>query len=138
MTMTSSVTGAIVPRVVQFTLDANAPPNLIRGYSAGEILIGSQHVTRSCIVTAQRLVTEWAPANFSELSVGHLEAIFALEPDVVLLGTGPTQRFPAAPLRAAFAARRIGLEAMALGAACRTFNVLVQEERRVAAALFLS
>jgi uncharacterized protein len=124
--------------VVQFTLDAGAPPNLIRGYSVAEILIGSQRVTRSCIVTAQQLVTEWAPASFAELSLDHLAAIFALEPDVVLLGTGPTQRFPDAPLRGVFAARRIGLEVMELGAACRTFNVLVQEERRVAAALFLS
>ena len=64
-------------------------------------------------------------------------AIFALAPELVLLGTGPTQQFASAQVRAAFAQRRVGIEVMQLGAACRTFNVLVQEERRVAAALFL-
>jgi len=54
-----------------------------------------------------------------------------------VLGTGPTQQFPSAEIRAQLAQRGVGLEAMQLGAACRTFNVLVQEERRVAAALFL-
>jgi uncharacterized protein len=57
---------------------------------------------------------------------------------LVLLGTGPTQRFPPMEIRAALTSRGVGLEVMDLGAACRTYNVLVQEERRVAAALFLS
>jgi uncharacterized protein len=69
--------------------------------------------------------------------VNHLEPIFKLQPELVLLGTGARQRFAAAAIRAAFTARKIGLEAMDLGAACRTFNILVQEDRRVAAALFL-
>lgn len=124
--------------MVKFTLDAGAPANLIRGYSSTGILIGTEHVTRSCLVTAQRLIKDFEPASFAELGIAHLESIFALEPEVVLLGTGPVQRFPSAALRAAFGARRVGLEVMELGAACRTFNVLVQEERRVAAALFLS
>jgi len=65
-----------------------------------------------------------------------IEPLLALQPELVLLGTGPTQRFPSAALRSAFTARGVGLEAMDLGAACRTFNILVQEERRVAAVLF--
>ncbi len=64
--------------------------------------------------------------------------IFALQPDVVLLGTGAKQMFPAGAIRQAFAARKVGLEVMDLGAACRTYNILVQEERRVAAVLFPS
>ena len=123
--------------MVKFTLEANSGANLIRGYSDTEVRIGTTRVTRSCIVAAHSLITDWEPAHFAELAIAHLEVIFALDPEVVLLGTGPTQRFPAAELRTAFAARRIGLEAMDLGAACRTFNVLIQEERRAAAALFL-
>jgi len=61
-----------------------------------------------------------------------------LKPELVLLGTGSTQRFPPGAIRAALTACGVGLEVMDLGAACRTFNVLVQEERQVAAALFLS
>ncbi len=99
--------------------------------------IGDERVQRSCLVTAHRLITDWPPATFAELTAPHLEAIFALDPELVLLGTGPTQRFATAAVRSEFARRRVGLEVMQLGAACRTFNVLIQEERRVLAALFL-
>ena len=109
----------------------------MRSYSATELRIGEQRVQRSCLVTAERLITDWPPASFEELAPAHLEAIFALGPELVLLGTGPAQRFASAAVRAEFARRSVGLEVMQLGAACRTFNVLVQEERRVLAALFL-
>jgi uncharacterized protein len=100
--------------------------------------VGEHRLHASCIVTADTLISEWAPASFTELTVAHLEQILALKPEVVLLGTGPTQRFPPAAIRAELTARGVGLEVMDLGAACRTFNILVQEERQVAAALFLS
>jgi uncharacterized protein len=122
---------------VKFTLEPPSQANLIRSYSETELRVGEQRIARSCIVTAQRLITEWEPGAFADLTTAHLETIFALAPEVVLIGTGPTQRFASAAVRAAFAQRRIGLEVMQLGAACRTFNVLVQEERRVVAALFL-
>jgi uncharacterized protein len=122
---------------VKFTLDNAAGAHLIRSYSDTEIRIGDQVLVRSCIVTADRLVSEFTPQSFAELAPEHLAVLFELAPELVLLGTGPTQRFASAPVRAAFASRGIGVEAMQLGAACRTYNVLVQEERRVAAALFL-
>ncbi len=65
------------------------------------------------------------------------EELFALAPEVVVLSTGATQRFPRAALRAEFATRKIGMEVMEIGAACRTYNVLVGEERRVLAAVLL-
>ena len=122
---------------MKFTLEPPSQANLIRSYSAAELRIAGQCIARSCIVTAERLITEWEPGTFDALTTAHLETIFALAPEVVLIGTGPTQCFASAAVRGAFAQRRIGLEVMQLGAACRTFNVLVQEERRVAAALFL-
>jgi uncharacterized protein len=134
--MTISRTGRY-GTAVKFTLEPPSHANLIRGYSETELRIGQQRLTRSCIVTAARLITDWEPATFADLTPAHLETIFALEPELVLLGTGPTQRFATAEVRAAFTQRHVGLEVMQLGAACRTFNVLLQEERRVAAALFL-
>ena len=122
---------------MKFTLDTGDSANLIRGYSATGIRVGDQEIHGSCIVTADRFLN-WEPTSFAELRMEHLEKIFGLAPDVVLLGTGMTQRFAPPEIRAAFAARKIGLEAIDLGATCRTFNILVQEERRVAAALFLS
>jgi len=123
---------------MKFTLEGNLRANLIRGYSPREIRIGDQHLTASCIVSADTLIADWEPRSFAELQPAHLERILALQPEVVLLGTGPAQLFPPAAIRATLTARGVGLEVMNLGAACRTFNILVQEERRVAAGLFLS
>lgn len=122
---------------MKFTLEPGVRANLIRGYSESEVRIGEHSVRGSCIVTADTLITQWEPQSFAELKAAHLEAILALGPELVVLGTGPTQQFPSAEMRALLGARGVGLEAMQIGAACRTFNVLVQEERRVAAGLFL-
>jgi len=122
---------------MRFTLEPGGGSNLIRGYTASEVRIGTHSVAVSCIVTADTLITDWQPQSFAELTAAHCEALLALEPELVLLGTGPVQRFPPAQIRALLAGRGVGLEAMQLGAACRTFNVLVQEGRRVVAGLFL-
>jgi len=122
---------------MKLTLEANTQLNLIRSYSATEVRVGELRLHSSCIITADTVIADWEPRSLEKLSAAHLEKLFALRPEVVLLGTGHTQRFPPAAIRAAFAEHRIGLEAMDLGAACRTFNVLVQEDRRVAAALLL-
>lgn len=114
---------------MQMTLDADSRVNLIRSYAPREIRIGERAFRDSLLVTADKLIEAWDPQNF--------EAVFALKPDVVLLGRGEVQQFPPAAVRAAFASRRIALEPMTLGAACRTFNILVQEGRRVAAALVI-
>ena len=122
---------------MKLTLEGPSNLNLIRSYSADEILIGEHHIRSSCIVTAETLIASWPPASIEEVQVNHLETIIELRPELVLFGTGARQRFAPAQIRAALAERGIGAEAMDLGAACRTFNVLVQEERRVAAVLFL-
>lgn len=122
---------------MKFTLESSSRVNLVRAYSRTELRIGEALVRSSCIVCADRLITDWPPERLDALTPEHLEAIFALAPEVVLLGTGERQRFPPAGIRAAFAARGVGLEVMDLGAACRTYNVLVQEERHAVAALFL-
>jgi uncharacterized protein len=132
-----SRTGGIV-RAMKFTLEGNSRFNLIRGYSAQEIRVGDQRLTTSCIVTAETLIVDWEPQSFDALQLEHLERLLALQPELILLGTGQTQRFPASGIRSALTARGVGLEVMDLGAACRTYNILVQEERRVAAGLFLS
>ena len=123
---------------MKFTLDSRDDINLIRGYTQGEVRIGEQVAHAPCIVTAQRLILDWSARDVATLSVAQLAPIFELQPDVVLLGTGTKQTFPAGAVRQAFAARNVGLEVMDLGAACRTYNILVQEERRVVAALFPS
>jgi uncharacterized protein len=79
----------------------------------------------------------WDAASFETLSPENFARVFAErgQLDFLLLGTGPAQRFPAPALRAAFETAGLGLEAMSTGAAARTFNVLLAEGRKVAAAL---
>jgi uncharacterized protein len=123
---------------MKFTLDARSGVNLIRAYSASELRIGERIVARSCIVTADTLITEWKPtAPGDEMSLADLAPLFALNPQIVLWGTSKSEQAPSMSVRAALAQQAVALEVMDLGAACRTFNILVQEERRVAAALFL-
>lgn len=123
---------------MKFTLDAREGINLIQAYAIGEVKIREHVVRTNCIVTADTLVTDWKATSPDDLDLAHFEQLFELQPEVVLLGTGEKQIFPPASVRKAFASRRIGLETMDLGGACRTFNILVQEERQVAAALFLT
>jgi uncharacterized protein len=83
-------------------------------------------------------VLDWRAASFEALTEADFAPLLDLGADILLLGTGAKQRFPHPRLTHALAARRIGVEAMDLPAACRTFNILVAEERRVAAALLFT
>jgi len=120
---------------MKLTLDANTRVNLIRSYSNHELRVGEQVFHRSCILTPDTILPDWRPTKVEDLQPTDFDALFATKPQLVLLGTGDRQHFPPAPIRAAFARAGIGLETMDLGAACRTFNVLVQEGRNVSAAL---
>jgi uncharacterized protein len=123
---------------MKLTLENSSRINVVRAYSPTEVHIGEQIIRTRCVVTPTELITDWAPVTYAELDLTHTDTLLALKPDILVLGTGPTQRFPPAAFRVLFARAGIGLEVMDLGAACRTYNVLVQEERRVAAALFLA
>ncbi|HEY7638358.1 MAG TPA: Mth938-like domain-containing protein, partial [Steroidobacteraceae bacterium] len=91
----------------------------------------------SCLISAERLVEDWRPQTLDELTEADFQAVFELQPEIVVLGSGPRQRFPEPRLLAAILARGVGCEVMDTGAACRTYNVLVSEARRAVAALFL-
>jgi uncharacterized protein len=122
---------------MKLTLDTDSRVNLIHSYGPGEVRVSGRTLRSNCIVTADAVVEDWNAPSAQDLGPEHLAPLFALEPEVVLLGTGAEQRFPSREVRAAFLEKRIALEPMDLGAACRTFNILVQEGRRIAAALFV-
>jgi len=94
-------------------------------------------LTRSLILSPQYLVTDWQPQALPELQAEHLDAVLALRPEVVLLGTGHRLRFPAQHLFTACYQAGVGVEIMDTGAACRTFNILAAEGRNVVAALLM-
>jgi uncharacterized protein len=116
---------------------ASRSQNFIRAYAAGEVRLAGQVLQNNCLIAPEQIINDWSARSVESLSGADLQPIFALKPEVVILGTGMRQQFPAAAIRAAFLAREIGFEVMDLGAACRTFNVLLSEDRRVVAALLL-
>ncbi|HKE43385.1 MAG TPA: Mth938-like domain-containing protein [Steroidobacteraceae bacterium] len=122
---------------MQFSLQSSPDLNLVRACSAHEIRVREHVIRRSAVLTAEHIVFEWPPTRISELRAVHLQAVLALEPEIILLGTGERQIFPAAEIRSAVQHAGVGFEVMDTRAACRTYNVLVQEGRRVAAALII-
>jgi uncharacterized protein len=119
-------------------LHASGPAtyNTITGYGDDWVQVNNQRYQSSLIVMADQ-VREWVAADFSSLSPSSFHIMEELKPEIVLLGTGPTQRFPHPRLTAALAKAGIGVEVMDLKAACRTYNILAAEARKVAAALLL-
>ena len=122
---------------MQFTRDPGTEPNAIVACSPGEIRLRDRAYTTSVIVTRTAVIDGWRPGTVDVLSIDDFAELLALSPEVVLLGTGTRQRMPPPALYTAFASRRVGLEVMDNGAACRTYNLLLSEFREVAVALMM-
>jgi len=110
---------------------------LIRGYEPGAVMIGEARFTRSLLLTAGQILDDWPPASIGAIEAAHFEPVLALQPELVVLGTGDIQVFPDPRTYAALMAGGIGIEIMDTGAACRTYNILMAEGRHVAAALIV-
>ena len=110
---------------------------VIRAYAPGRINVSDELLTRSFIVAPDQVIADWPPQRFEELTAAHLDAALALEPEILIIGTGATQRFLPGELLAKLAAKGIGLETMDTAAACRTYNILLSEDRKVVAAILM-
>ena len=117
-------------------LHASGPAtyNTITAYGEDYVQVNSQRYQSSLIVMADK-VLDWPVEGFEALSEKSFSPLKNEKPEIVLLGTGPRQRFPHPSLTASLTQAGIGVEVMDLKAACRTYNILVAEERKVAAAL---
>ena len=109
----------------------------IRHIESGTINIGGELVCDNIALTTNEIIRNWQACVIEELTEQDLGPLFVSEPELVLLGTGPQLIFPPRELFFALARRGIGLEAMDTAAACRTFNILASEGRRVAAVLIV-
>ncbi len=118
-------------------LDNPASRNLVTGYGAGYVAINHRQYASSLILLPDRIVEPWGASGFEALAESDFEMLRALGPEILLLGTGNRQRFPAPHLLRPLIEARIGCEVMDLPAACRTFNILMAEGRQVAAALLI-
>ena len=105
--------------------------------SLGEkgIRVGDDYINKALILSEQELITDWGVAKVADINEESLQAVFDLLPELVIIGTGEKQVFLAPPVQTLFFTRNIGFEVMTTDAACRTFNVLVTEGRKVVAAL---
>ena len=112
--------------------------NVFTGYGEGYVMVNGQRHEHNLVVLRERIVTDWQPAGFDQLCAEDFARLAELEPEIVLLGTGSRLRFPRPELTRALTEARIGLEVMDIHAACRTYNILAAEERKVAAALLFS
>jgi uncharacterized protein len=119
-------------------LDTSGPrTNLIRSYAPGLVLVNDTRYLASLVVLPERILPDWPPQAFEALAVEHFDLLAGLELEVLLLGTGRRLRFPPPELLAPLTRAGIGCEVMDTGAACRTYNILMSEGRRVAAALLM-
>ena len=109
----------------------------VTGYDDTGVEINAEHFDYSLIVMPETAPRPWPVPTFETLAADHFEQIAADQPDVVILGTGVRQRFVHPRLVASLSARRIGVECMDSQAACRTYNILMGEGRKVTLALII-
>lgn len=110
----------------------------LRGADGTGALVNDRRLTASFVLAPDTLVETWPVRDVAAMSPADLEPLFALSPELVLLGCGDRQTFPPAATLAACLSRGIGLETMTNAAAARTFNVLAGEGRRVVAGFVLA
>lgn len=117
---------------------AQAPgQNMFTGYGPGYVAINNVRHEKNLLITPDRL-TEWEISGLEALGAADCEHLIAFEPEIVILGTGATLRFPPPGLMRLFAAAGVGLEVMDSQAACRTYNILTGEGRKVLAAILIA
>jgi uncharacterized protein len=121
---------------MKFQLETAPGKNLFTAYGAGYVAINNVRHERALVISGDAVQFEW-PAQWDDLAASHFEFLRGMQPEIVLLGTGPTQRFPSPALSRCLFEARIGFEVMATPAVCRTYNILAAEGRNVVAALWL-
>jgi len=117
-------------------LDRSEVHYLITGHGPGQVKVNAEVHTRSLVVLPDEVISGWSGV-WSTLAIDDFDVIAMRAPEILLLGTGPRQRFPSPALYRGLLAARIGVEVMDTAAACRTYNILAGEGRRVAAALLI-
>jgi uncharacterized protein len=109
----------------------------VTGTGDGWVRVDADEHRASFLLAPDAIVAPWAEGGFDDLRAEDFEAVAALQPEIVLLGTGGRQRFPHPRVYAALSAARVGVEVMDTAAAARTYNIIAAEGRRVVAALLL-
>lgn len=123
---------------MKFHLANPGDTKLFTAYAADHVMVNRERYSSSIVVRAEEVHTDWEIVRVDELSEAHFEYFLALQPEVLLLGTGSRQHFPHPRLYRALTDAGIGVECMDTPAACRTYNILVEEDRKVVAAILIT
>lgn len=122
---------------MKFSEDKTAGSNIIRAYDERGIDINGRLFRQSLVISKNQLLADWPVSSIDELNETTLATLLVIEPEVILIGTGQTLRFPHPETYASLLNQGIGVEFMDSGAACRTYNILLGEDRRVIAGIIL-
>ena len=117
--------------------NAGRDTKVIRAYAPGRINVSDVMLAKSFIVAPDRLVEDWRPQHFEDIKAEDLKVALALDPEILIIGTGKEQHFLSGEMMAALSKGGIGVEVMDTAAACRTYNVLLSEDRKVVAAILM-
>jgi len=109
----------------------------ITTYSNSSITVANASYRSNIILTTDKVLENCLPKRVQDMDESHLNTIIALNPEIVLFGTGGTIAFPADDVCQLLYMRQIGFEVMNTGAACRSFNFLLGEGRKIVSALFM-
>jgi uncharacterized protein len=120
---------------VKLHLTGSGDLNLFTAYGDRYVVVNGRRIETSVIVLPDRIVEDWGATGFDALDTAHMARLAGLDSEIVLLGTGTLLRFPRPELMRPLVQAGRGLEVMDVRAACRTYNILASEARKVAAAL---
>jgi uncharacterized protein len=109
---------------------------MFSGYGPGYVAVNNVRYERNVVVSPEAVV-EWSAGNFGTLTPADFQFMREARPEILILGTGAAQRFPPPELARALAASGAGVEVMDTKAACRTYNILLAEGRKVVAAILV-
>ena len=122
---------------MKFQPDTLDGVNNITRYDVDNLRVNADLHTKSVLVPWVGQARDWDATRVEELTQAHFDALLEFDPEVVIFGSGPKLKFVSPALYRSLIARRIGVETMDSGAACRTYTVLANEGRRVVAAILL-
>lgn len=122
---------------MKFSEDYATGVNVIRSYDDTSISINSQTYNKSLVVSGDSLIEDWNIKQVNELNPENLSQLLELQPEVILIGTGTNIEFPHPATYSSIINQGIGIEFMDSRAACRTYNILISENRKVVAGIIL-
>jgi len=112
--------------------------NKIISYSNHSFKLKDTLIETNIVISKDRLIENWSVDSYQNLATQHLDQIILWQPELIIIGSGKMPSFPNPELIAYAASKNTGLEIMDTGAACRSYNLLLDEGRDVVACLFLS